>query len=160
MLRLELPTAADTEALGLCLARALQHFQHGAVIALRGDLGAGKTTLARALIMALGHSGPVVSPSYTLVEPYYFGEQRLLHLDLYRIGDPEELEYLGAREWNAQWDWLVVEWAENGAGFLPPVDLCIRLEYAGQARCAGVAAGTDTGKRLQQRMAHQDSQLF
>lgn len=149
---LDLPVAADTEALGLRLARALQRLHGGAVIALDGELGAGKTTLARALIGALGHRGPVVSPSYTLVEPYYFGEQRLLHLDLYRIGDPEELEYLGVREWDPQQDWLVVEWAKNGAGFLPSTDLVIALEYAGQARRATVAACSDSGKRLQKLM--------
>ncbi len=142
-----LPDAAGTEALGRALANALQALDHGAAIALEGNLGAGKTTLARALIRGLGHSGPVVSPSYTLVEPYELGDRRLLHLDLYRIGDPEELEYLGWREWDTQRDWIVVEWPERGAGFLPEFDLRIGLQYSNDARTATLDA-KGQGERL------------
>lgn len=147
---LTLPFEADTQALGARLASALQRSQRGAFIALQGELGVGKTTLTRALITALGHRGPVVSPSYTLLEPYPLGERRLLHLDLYRIADPEELEYLGWREWDAEHDWVVVEWPENGAGFLPRADLNLQMEYAGEARRIALTSDTAAGKCLLQ----------
>ena len=148
MIALKLADAAHTEALGSALAYALQTMDRGLAIALEGNLGAGKTTLARALIRSLGHQGPVVSPSYTLVEPYEFNTRRLLHLDLYRIGDPEELEYLGWREWEPQRDWILVEWPERGAGFLPPFDLSIGLAYRGEERAAKLTATSEQGERL------------
>ncbi|MBS63865.1 tRNA (adenosine(37)-N6)-threonylcarbamoyltransferase complex ATPase subunit type 1 TsaE [Salinisphaera sp.] len=146
MIRLADPQATD--ALGLQLARALRGLDHGLVVSLNGELGAGKTALTRATLRGLGHTGRVVSPSYTLVEPYSLGTHTLFHLDLYRLGDPEELEFLGIREVDTARDWVFVEWAERGAGFLPAVDIDIRLEYEGNARRAHFEALTETGARL------------
>ncbi len=137
-----------TRRLGARLARGLDALDRGLVIALEGELGAGKTALARAVITTLGHSGAVVSPSYTLIEPYEVAGRRLHHLDLYRLSDPEELEYIGLREVDTERDWVLIEWAENGRGFLPAIDLTIALTYAGRARNARLIANTATGKAL------------
>jgi tRNA threonylcarbamoyladenosine biosynthesis protein TsaE len=105
-----------------------------AVVYLEGPLGAGKTTLARALIQALGHGGAVRSPTYTLVESYALGDREVHHLDLYRVADPDELEFLGLRELaTARALWLV-EWAERGGDRLPPPDWVLTLAFAGQGR--------------------------
>lgn len=93
------------------------------VVLLDGDLGAGKTTFARGLLRALGVSRPVRSPSYGLLELYDAGEWQVLHLDLYRLHDPEELENLGLRDYHVGRTLWLVEWPERGAGFLPPADL-------------------------------------
>lgn len=130
--RLYLPDEAATRA----LARALATTQPGhAVVYLRGDLGAGKSTLARAWLRALGVTGTVRSPTYTLVERYPLGAAgEALHLDLYRIGDAGELEFLGLDDVPAAL-WLV-EWPERGAGALPRPDLEVALEIAGPGRSA------------------------
>lgn len=138
-MRIDLPDAAATRALGRALGAGLAALHCGAVIELVGELGAGKTTLARAAIEHLGHDGPVVSPTYTLVEPYDLAAGRLYHLDLYRVADPEELEYLGLRERDPDSGWLLVEWAQRGRHFLPPRDLAITLTY-------GEHPGQDTGR--------------
>ncbi len=104
------------------------------VIYLEGDLGTGKTTLVRGILRGLGHAGSVRSPTYTLVEPYDIAGMRLYHLDLYRLGDPEELEYLGMRDLLEASSVLLVEWPERGAGALPPPDLVIHIAHASAAR--------------------------
>lgn len=142
-----LPDTAATEALGRRLATALGAEGSGAAIGLGGELGVGKTTLARALIRALGHAGPVVSPSYTLVEPYPLAGRTLYHLDLYRLADPGELEYLGVRDWEPGRDWLLVEWPERGGGHLPPLSLELRLRYAGRGREATALPRDEKGRR-------------
>ena len=125
-----LPDEAATRALGERLAACLPAH---AVVHLHGDLGAGKSTLARALLRALGVAGTIRSPTYTLVEQYPLADGGLaLHLDLYRIGDPGELEYLGLDPAEARL-WLV-EWPERGRGALPPADLAVELELAGSGR--------------------------
>lgn len=127
-----LPDAAATETLG---ARLAQTLPERAVIQLHGDLGAGKSTLARALLRTLGVTGTIRSPTYTLVEQYALPVDGLaVHMDLYRIGHPGELEFLGLDPAGARL-WLV-EWPERGGGALPPVDLEIHLalEDAGR-RC-------------------------
>ncbi|HCK80869.1 MAG TPA: tRNA (adenosine(37)-N6)-threonylcarbamoyltransferase complex ATPase subunit type 1 TsaE [Candidatus Competibacteraceae bacterium] len=120
MLERLLDSAAATERLGAQLGRTLLP---GCIIYLRGDLGAGKTTLARGLLHGLGHRGTVKSPTFTLVEPYELAGWRLFHWDLYRLSDPEELEYLGLREQLDGDAILLIEWPERGQGELPAADL-------------------------------------
>ncbi len=145
MLELVLDSAAATEALGADLASALPP---GGVIYLRGDLGSGKTTLVRGLLHGLGHDGTVKSPTYTLVEPYQIADQRLFHWDLYRLADPEELEFLGLREQLDGKAILLIEWPEHGLGELPAVDLEITLDYAGTGRNSRLEAHSATGAML------------
>lgn len=132
------------EALGAALARG---FAPG-IVYLQGELGTGKTTLARGLLRALGHAGKVRSPTYTLVEPYQVGPGTVYHLDLYRLGSPEELEWLGLRDMLAEPALLLVEWPERGAGALPPADLEIHIGYAGEGRVVTLNAATPAGERL------------
>jgi tRNA threonylcarbamoyladenosine biosynthesis protein TsaE len=138
-MRLALADAAATEALGAALAstRPAQ-----AVVHLQGDLGAGKSTLARALLRALGVQGSIRSPTYTLVERYPVEGGEAWHLDLYRIGDPGELEFLGLDPADAVL-WLV-EWPERGADALPPVDLTVALAIDGEGRDAMLTAYSPT----------------
>jgi len=118
-----------TMAFGSRLADALAQRDpaQGALIFLHGDLGVGKTTLSRALIRGLGHRGPVKSPTYTLVEPYDFFDFPLYHFDLYRLSDPEEVEFLGVEDYFRAPAICIIEWAEKGQGCLPAPDLEIRL---------------------------------
>ncbi len=137
-----LADADATAALGAQLAR---HLPQRAVVHLHGDLGAGKSTLARALLRALGVAGTIRSPTYTLVEQYPLAEGvTALHLDLYRIGDPGELEFLGL-DGDSIRLWLV-EWPERGQGALPPADLDIELAVEGEGRCCRLLPRTTTGQ--------------
>lgn len=115
------------------------------VIFLHGDLGAGKTTLVRGLLRSLGHPGRVPSPTYTLVEPYELGGLSLKHLDLYRIADPEELEFLGVRDMVGT---VLIEWPERGAHFLPSPDLECRLSVAAPGRVLEVEGSSEAGRAL------------
>lgn len=144
---IELPDEAATQRFGQDIANALIEFEQGLVVSLAGELGAGKTALTRAVLRALGVDGTVVSPSYTLVEPYALDTRRLLHMDLYRLADPEELEFIGIRDVDPETDWLFVEWASRGAGFLPPVDVEIELAYHGTGRCVQLRPLTAAGER-------------
>lgn len=128
-----LPNVAATEALGARLAARLSA---GGLVYLRGELGTGKTTLVRALLRALGHVGPVRSPTYALVEPYQIGALQVFHLDLYRIADPDELDFLGLRDWLLPENLMLIEWPERAGDRLPAPDLVIELHHAGAARTA------------------------
>lgn len=119
VLELILPTPEDTDAVGAALAQSLPATSQGLLIELHGDLGMGKTALTRALLRALGVTGSVRSPTYTLCEPYEAGGWQVMHMDLYRLGDPEELDYLGVRELDSPGTLAIVEWPDNGAGWLP-----------------------------------------
>jgi len=119
-----------------------------AVLYLRGELGAGKTTLTRGLMRGFGYDGPVKSPTYTLIEPYELPGRRVNHLDLYRVGDPGELEYLGLRELTAQPGVMLVEWPERGEGWLPQADLDIRIDYRGAGRSVHVDAASPRGESM------------
>ena len=141
-LQLYLDDSDATEAFGRALARTRPQ---RAVVYLRGDLGAGKSTLARALLRALGVQGAIRSPTYTLVERYPLaGGGEALHLDLYRIGDAGELEFLGLAGDEATL-WLV-EWPERGSAALPPADLNIELALRGSGRAAALRAGSPAGR--------------
>lgn len=144
-----LANAEATEALGAQLAQAITP----GIIYLNGDLGAGKTTLARGFMRGLGHTGKVRSPTYTLVEPYELETCRVYHMDLYRLADAEELEWLGLRDMLAEAALLLVEWPERGSGFLPSADLTIDLEYTGDGREARLLAVTPVGQHWLDSMA-------
>jgi tRNA threonylcarbamoyladenosine biosynthesis protein TsaE len=128
-----LPDAAATERAGAALA-GCPGLRDVRQMHLCGDLGAGKTTLARGLLRALGYPGAVRSPTYTLMEPYEFAGFTVLHFDLYRVADPDELEYLGAREQSGEGTLWLVEWPDRGAGWLPAPDLIATLVPDGDGR--------------------------
>lgn len=132
-----LPDPAATEQLGRALA--LLH-PAPAVIYLRGDLGAGKTTFSRGFIQACGHAGAVKSPTYTLIEPYDLPGGKVFHLDLYRLADPVELEFLGLADLLAEGGVCLIEWPERGGRALPAADLTIELAHAQNARQAVLTA--------------------
>ena len=117
----------------------------GGLIFLEGTLGAGKTTFSRGLIQALGHVGAVKSPTYTLVEEYDLAAVRVCHFDLYRLGDPEELEYMGIREYLADGTLCLIEWPEKGLGVLPSADLIVQIDDLGDARQLNWQSKTERG---------------
>lgn len=141
-LEIVLADASATEALGARLAA----LQPAGLITLEGVLGAGKTTLVRGFLRALGHEGSVKSPTYTLVEPYRVAGRDIYHMDLYRLLDPDELEELGVRDYFAGEAWVLVEWPERGVPVLPTPDLTIRLAPAGEGRRASLCALSERGE--------------
>lgn len=153
--RIELADEAATQAVGRQLAEAV-HTLPGALITLEGQLGAGKTTLTRALLRALGVEGAIRSPTYTLVEPYRIGSLPVLHMDLYRIADPDELEMLGVSDTPPSEALWLVEWPQMGLGWLPPADLALLLELSGSGgRVLTVtSAPTVAGRYLGQQLGH------
>ena len=140
--RTSLADAAATEALGAALAGVAA----SGVVHLVGDLGAGKTTLVRGWLRALGHAGAVRSPTYTLVEPYDAGGRRIYHVDLYRLADPEELSFIGLDDLFAPGVLTLLEWPRRGAGVLPPPDLEVILEHAGAGRRVEVRGRSPEGE--------------
>lgn len=153
-MRRALPAEADTLALGRALAACIQP---GLTIYLSGELGAGKTTLARGLLRGLGYSGKVKSPTFTLVEVYEFSRLYLYHFDFYRFRDPRELGEAGLREYFNPQSVCLVEWPEktNKAAGLPAADLRVMLEVAGSGRNVSIFADSEAGasclKSLQAR---------
>lgn len=147
---------ADEAAVSHLAAAFARAMQPPAVIYLRGDLGAGKTTFARAYIHALGFEGYVKSPSYGLLETYHSGGQNVLHLDLYRIEDPEELEYLAIRDQFDATAVLLVEWPDRGGDRLPAPDLVLDFGETGVVRfieCRSCSSrGTELADRLLQNI--------
>lgn len=140
-------TAALAKALvGLCA--------QGGVIYLQGDLGAGKTTLTRYLLRSLGHDGNVKSPTYTLVESYALPQLQVFHFDLYRLHDPEELEFMGIRDYFSAENLCIVEWPQRGAPLLPDADLLIELNRIDeQSRTCLLTASTPRGAMWLQELA-------
>lgn len=132
-MKLELNTSDETESLGAALWQALPK---KCVLFLYGELGAGKTTLVRGLLRAAGYAGTVKSPTYSLVEEYSLSERAVFHFDLYRLKDPEELEWIGMHDYLHQDALCCIEWPEMGAGYLPPADIEVRLSH--QAECRQV----------------------
>jgi tRNA threonylcarbamoyladenosine biosynthesis protein TsaE len=142
-----------TEALGRLLASTIPENSKELLLALSGELGAGKTTLARALLRSLGVGGPVRSPTYTLVEPYDVSRGRVLHFDLYRLAGADELELIGYRDLRSASLLALVEWPERGGGALGTADLTCRLDYEGTGRRACLSAGTGPGQDWAGRLA-------
>jgi tRNA threonylcarbamoyladenosine biosynthesis protein TsaE len=138
-----LATEDDTLALGRALAPLLVP---GMVLHLRGDLGAGKTTLARGILQGLGHQGRVKSPTYTLVEPYQFSRLYLYHFDFYRFESPQELDDAGLRECFGAHALCLVEWPEKAGAKLPAADLTLAMYVAGSGRRVEVSAAGVAGK--------------
>lgn len=139
-----------TEAFGATLARCCLP---GTVIYLHGNLGAGKTTLVRGFLRALDYRGAVKSPTYTLVEPYELTACRVYHFDLYRLGDPEELEYLGIRDYFDDGSISLVEWPEQGEGVLPPPAIEIQIDYHGAGRMLRLVSTDTRGRRVMECVA-------
>ncbi|RUR28155.1 tRNA (adenosine(37)-N6)-threonylcarbamoyltransferase complex ATPase subunit type 1 TsaE [Vreelandella nanhaiensis] len=130
-------------AFGEALGRALQGRGR---IYLEGDLGAGKTTLTRGILRAYGYEGAVKSPTYTLVEPYELDNQRLYHLDLYRLADPEELEFIGGRDVLSDDAVCIIEWPSRGEGWLPAPDLRLSLVVAEIGRQLTLSPHSERGE--------------
>ena len=147
-MRLAVNAPEVMEALGGQLAQGLVP----GIVYLEGELGTGKTTLVRGLLRALGYQGPVRSPTYTLVEPYEGEPCPVYHLDLYRLADPEELEWLGLRDLLSQPATLLIEWPERGTGVLPAADLCINIRYADAGRVVELVPLTARGRQLMSRV--------
>ncbi|QSX29480.1 tRNA (adenosine(37)-N6)-threonylcarbamoyltransferase complex ATPase subunit type 1 TsaE [Shewanella cyperi] len=143
--RIYLASEEDTIALGRRLAAALKP---PLVLYLSGELGAGKTTFSRGLIQSLGHQGAVKSPTYTLVEPYELPGVEVYHFDLYRLADPEELEFMGIRDYFTPNSLCIVEWPERGQGLLPAADIQLQLKYANSGRELILTSATAAGDAL------------
>ncbi|NMF49204.1 MULTISPECIES: tRNA (adenosine(37)-N6)-threonylcarbamoyltransferase complex ATPase subunit type 1 TsaE [Pseudoalteromonas] len=138
-----------TVAMGNCVADIIEQ---GAVIYLHGDLGAGKTTFTRGVVQGFGHTGKVKSPTYTLVEPYELERANVYHFDLYRLGDPEELEYMGIRDYFSTDAICVVEWPEKGGEFIPVPDLDITLSYVGKERKIVINSASERGITIVEKL--------
>lgn len=136
-MNLQLLDAQATEALGAGMAQILKQ-RHAAVVYLEGDLGAGKTTLARGFLRRLGVEGAIRSPTYTLMEPYRAGDVEVLHMDLYRLNDPAELHNLGLSDFPPDRTLWLVEWPQRGRGVLPEPDIRVLLTHDRGQRTAEI----------------------
>jgi len=145
ILELEVPTVADMEVLGARLARGIDKVR---LIYLHGALGTGKTTLVRGILRALGYRGLVKSPTFTLVEPYALDRVDAYHFDLYRVSDPEELEFVGFRDYLKSQSVCLVEWAEHGAQRLPPPDIDVTIHNVNDRRTVKLESHSDQGTKL------------
>jgi len=147
---------AATVAIGESLAKVLQwqneqqQAQQSLVVFLNGDLGAGKTTLTRGFVKGMGHQGNVKSPTYTLVEPYELPPWQVYHFDLYRLSDPEELEYMGIRDYFSNNCCCFIEWPEKGAGLLANADIIINMVYQDEQRIIDLHASSIRGEGVLQ----------
>lgn len=133
-------------------ARLIATCEHGGVITLSGELGVGKTTLVRGALQSRDVVGGVRSPTYTLVEYYPFKDFAVAHFDLYRLGDPEELEYLGYRDYLNQQNLCFIEWPERAEGYLNAIDLEIKLEYDPGGRRLTLLPESKWGQQLASRL--------
>lgn len=151
-----LASEADLLDLATRLAKRVETTQSAETssltIHLLGELGAGKTTFSRGFIQALGHKGKVKSPTYTLVESYDLAPWQIHHFDLYRLADPEELEFMGIRDYLDSNTIILAEWPQRGEGVLPEPDLKIVIEYAEEAREMTIGALTTRGRELLEKL--------
>ena len=133
-------------------ASIARHTKAGCVIFLEGDLGAGKTTFVRGFLQSLGFTGNVKSPTYTLVEPYLINGQQIYHFDLYRLGEPDELEYAGGRDYFDEESICLIEWPEKAAGYLPVADVLCQLSYkteqGHEGRLCELSSNTQKGREI------------
>ncbi|MCU4676342.1 tRNA (adenosine(37)-N6)-threonylcarbamoyltransferase complex ATPase subunit type 1 TsaE [Catenovulum sp. 2E275] len=143
--KIQLQNPDATVKLGGQLAKTLTP---PCVIYLIGDLGAGKTTLSRGIIQGFGFNGAVKSPTYTLVEPYQLEEVNIYHFDLYRLADPEELEYIGIREYFDNNSISIIEWPEKGAQWLAEPDLIVNMTHDNEQRLVEISAKSSIGELI------------
>jgi tRNA threonylcarbamoyladenosine biosynthesis protein TsaE len=141
----QVASVAEMEALGAKLATQVGNVR---LVSIHGPLGAGKTTLVRGMLRGLGHADAVKSPTFTLVEPYIFGNLHFYHFDLYRLNDPGELEFLGMRDYLDGKGVCVVEWAERAQGVLPSPDVDIMIEPTETGRMVRIMTFTPQGDVL------------
>lgn len=150
----QLADEAALLAVAANLAKALGSATDKAIVVhLRGPLGAGKTTFSRGFIQALGHQGKVKSPTYTLVESYQLPTLGIHHFDLYRLADSEELEFMGIRDYFSKDTAVLIEWPEQGAGYLPDADLDVSIAYQDTARSMTITALTEKGRQRLEQMS-------
>ena len=145
MIKFELTSEKEMLGLGASLASLLCG---EGVVHLTGGLGAGKTTLCRGILRAMGHTGAVKSPTFTLVEPYQISDSEIYHFDLYRLADPGELEYIGIDEYFGNNKLCLIEWPEKAAGCLPQHDLEITIDVLGEKRIIGVRSNSQSGEEI------------
>ena len=145
-LRLGRRLAAATMASGRAKAAS------ATVIHLHGDLGAGKTTLARGILRGYGFDGSVKSPTYTLVEPYELAQHRIYHFDLYRLTDPGEVEFLGAEDYFSGNSLCIFEWARRGGARIPEADIEVELRGAGVGRDVECTARSGSGAEIVKKL--------
>ncbi|VUD40648.1 tRNA threonylcarbamoyladenosine biosynthesis protein TsaE [Thalassocella blandensis] len=146
---MQLSTQLDNEESTVAFGKRLGlAAQQGCVIYLDGQLGAGKTTMCRGVLQAFGYSGAVKSPTYTLVEPYEFNATTVYHFDLYRLGEPEELEFMGIRDYFQPNSLCLVEWPSRGEGVLPPSDIQIQLAAVANGRILSANSSTQRGDHV------------
>jgi len=149
MISIDLATEQDTRAFATKLASALKS---PCLIALNGQLGAGKTTFSRGLINALGHKGNVKSPTYTIVETYALENMKVFHFDLYRIQDTEELELMGIRDYFQEEAIILIEWPEHGVEILPEADINCNIRVQGSGRIFELFSQTPKGQAILQQI--------
>jgi len=148
-IELKLPTEQDMLAFGTGMAKLVCET---CLVTLQGDLGAGKTTLVRGLLQAAGHGGAVKSPTFSLVEPYELNGYRVFHFDLYRLQDPEELEYIGIRDYLGDSALCLIEWPEKAGSLLPVADINIIIRKVNEGRSVRLETLTDRGQALFERL--------
>ena len=145
MIKFELTSEKEMLGLGAMLSRFLCG---EGVIHLSGGLGAGKTTLCRGILRAMGHSRAVKSPTFTLVEPYQISDSEVYHFDLYRLADPGELDYIGIDEYFGKNKLCLIEWPEKAIGYLPRHDLEINIDVLGEKRIIDVRSNSQSGEKI------------
>ena len=145
-------TFVDASLQSKFIGKAIVTETLGGVLYLNGDLGAGKTTLTRGIMRGYGYEGAVKSPTYTIIEPYEFTKCHIYHFDLYRLSDPEEIEYLGAEEYFSPSNLCIIEWPNRGARVIPAADLTIDLETQGTGRQLNCQIHSEKGLKIAKRL--------